>query len=167
MARVLAHLYYLNPQEKSLRRSAESVLEMYASKSDRGPAAAHYALALSEYREGPVWAWVVGNPTIPGYQAMLSAAHRTPVLWKLVGHPRSRRRKGRPEHRAARLHERQPPVVYFTSGTHTSQPAALARDVPSVWQSLAQVLADEKEEAAKAPPARPDPAPAPAPGGGR
>ncbi len=166
MARVLARLYYLSPQEKSLRQSAESVLEMYASTSDRGPSAALYALAVSEYSEGPVWAWVVGNPQIPGFQAMLSAAHRAPVLWKLVVSLDPADGKDAQTIAQLGFTKRQPPVVYFTSGTHTSQPAALAREVPTVWQSLAQVLAAEKEEAAKAPPAPAGPGSRAGPGRG-
>ena len=149
MARVLARLYYLNPQEKSFRSSALAILEAYATVPDKGPGAALYALALAEYRGGPLWVWVIGNDTITGTAALRAAAYSVPVLWKLVvtldpADPRD----------AETLHQmgfvlKRPPAVYFSSGTHTSTAAKLIPEVASAYKALADYLEEEKVKAAE------------------
>lgn len=149
MARVLARLFYLHPQERSFRNSALVILEAYSTIHEKGPSAALYALALAEYRDGPLWAWVIGNEKIPGTALLRATAHGVPVLWKMVvtldpADPQD----------AEALHQlgfvlEKPPAVYFSKGTHTSKAAHSPQDVGHAYKALAGFLLEEKTKAAE------------------
>jgi uncharacterized protein YyaL (SSP411 family) len=159
MARLLAKLFYLNRQERTFRDGSLAILEAYAQSYARGPIAALYAMALTEYHEGPMWVWVIGGPNIPGTPSMLGSVAMVPTLWKLIvlldpgdlGDARTITQMG--------FVYRKPPAVYFTSGTHTSRPAQFPSEVPQCYKALADVLEQDRaraaEEAAKAAPGAP------------
>lgn len=154
MARMLARLYYMNRQEKTLRDSSLSVLEAYAHGYARGPIASLYALALSEYHEGPMWVWVIGSEKIPGTPSMFAAVSTVPTLWKLVATlDPGEAADGRTITQMGFVY-RRPPAVYFTSGTHTSRPAQFPNEVLQSYKALADVLEQDRvrqaAEAAKA-----------------
>jgi len=155
MARILARLYYLNRQEKIFRDASVAILEAYAHGYARGPIAALYAMALTEYHEGPMWVWIIGSAKIPGTASMFASVAMVPTLWKLVvqldpsdpADARTITQMG--------FVYRNPPAVYFTSGTHTSRPAQFPSEVPQSYKALEDVLQQDRaraaEEAAKAP----------------
>ena len=154
MARLLARLYYLNRQEKVLRDGALAILEAYSQGYSRGPIAALYAMALTEYHEGPMWVWVIGNTSIPGTPSMFASVTVVPTLWKLVVQLDPADMADAKTITQMGFVYRKPPAVYFTSGTHTSRPAQFASEVPQAYKALADVLEQDRvraaEEAAKA-----------------
>lgn len=146
MARLLARLFYLNGGEGALREGSSSILSVLTPVHPRmGPAAAHYALAASEFHEGPLWVWVIGSPTIPGYLPMLAEANRLPTLWKVVValDPLD---DGDVVQRLGLVRIR-PPAVYLTSGTHTSAPAQFPHEVNEIYRKLGAFLLDKKNRA--------------------
>jgi hypothetical protein len=153
------------------------LLEAYAQSYAHGPTAALYAMALSEYHEGPMWVWIIGSENIPGTPSMFAAVNMVPTLWKLVVQlDPGDMADGRTITQMGFVF-RRPPAVYFTSGTHTSRPAQFPSEVPQSYKALNDVLTQDREQqAAKgaasstdadgtASPPKKD-APAPPPGGG-
>lgn len=147
MARVLARLFYLNPLEKSFRSAALGVLEAYSTRQDKGPSAAFYSLALAEYREGPLWTWVIGNDVIPGTAALRSAANGIPQLWKIVVTLDPADPLDAESIQQMGFVLKKPPAVYFSSGTHTSKPALFPQEVPLNYKALSDLLLEEKAKA--------------------
>lgn len=145
MARVLARLYYLDTSEKTFRDAAGGVLTALAGRYEKmGPAGAYYALAVSEYRYGPTWVWIVGRPAMQGFEALLAEANRIPEPWKLIV------RLDPLTDRDAIVRQgfvRPPPVLYLSSGTHTSKPAQSPNEVLESYKSLSALLAEEKKKA--------------------
>jgi uncharacterized protein YyaL (SSP411 family) len=146
MARLLARLFYMNPKDKALKSAASSILEAYTKGYEKGPNSGLYAMAESEYREGPLWIWVVGNRAIPGYETLLAMAQETPQLWTLVvsldpADPADAKTK-----ESLGLVVR-PPTLYFAKGTHTSKGAILPEEVTPSYRSLMDQLAEEKAKA--------------------
>lgn len=149
MARLLARLYYLNPQERAFRESAESILQAFAPRIENGPNGAYYGLALSEYHEGPAWAWVVGNRVMPGYDALLAAAHKTPALWKLVVPLDPGVGSDAQAIVQMGFNRTLPPALFYTIGTHTSSAANLPKEASASWATLVGLVELEKTEAAR------------------
>lgn len=154
MARLLARLFYLNRQEKIFRDSSLAILEAYSQGYARGPNASLYAMALSEYHEGPMWVWIIGSAKIPGTPSMFASVTNVPTLWKLVVQLDPGDLADAKTITQMGFVYRKPPAVYFTSGTHTSRPAQFPSEVPQSYKALVDVLAQdharEAEEAAKA-----------------
>jgi hypothetical protein len=93
---------------------------------------------------------LIGGEKIPGTASMFASVTVVPTLWKLVvtldpGDPADARTISQ-----MGFVFRQPPAVYFTSGTHTSRPAQFPSEVPASYKALNDVLAQDKARAAEA-----------------
>ena len=149
MARLLARLFYLNPRERGMKAGASAVLEAYSTGYEKGPNSALYALARTEYGEGPLWIWVVGNPQIPGYQALLAKVQEIPELWNMVvtlDPADATDAKTMAQLNMLRIH---PPAVYFSKSTHTSKGAGFMQEVMPNYRDFNAVIEREKAEQEK------------------
>jgi hypothetical protein len=149
MARLLARLFYLNPAERRMKSAASNILESYANGYEKGPNSALYALAQFEYREGPLWIWVVGNPKIPGYQALLAKVQEIPDLWSMVVTLDPANAADAKTMLQLNMHRLRPPAVYFSKSTHTSKGAGFMQEVLPNYREFSAMIAEEKAKGVK------------------